>query len=69
MGIKERSSAQLRFLSEELKGSQCPLSPPTLVLTLATPTSYTSISSAEASPSVISYSFPVISFLRLFIAS
>ena len=33
-GINERSSARLSFLSEELKGSQCPLSPPTLFIFL-----------------------------------
>ena len=36
-GINERSSARLRFLSEELKGFQCPLSPSTPFLSLALP--------------------------------
>ena len=37
MGINERCAAWLRFLSEELKGFQCPLSPSTLLLALACP--------------------------------
>ena len=36
-GINERSTAQLSFLSEELKGFQCPLSPSNLILSLALP--------------------------------
>ena len=36
-GIDERSTARLRFLSEEIKGLQCPLSPSTLILSLSTP--------------------------------
>ena len=37
MGIKERSTAPLCFLSEELKGSRCLLSPSTLFCALAIP--------------------------------
>ena len=37
--INDRSSAWLGFLTEELKVSQCPLSPPSLVLSLAPPCS------------------------------
>ena len=37
MGINERSAAWLSFLSEELKGFQCPLSPYTLFLALSCP--------------------------------
>ena len=33
-GINKRSSARLSFLSEELKGFQCPLSPSTPFLSL-----------------------------------
>ena len=36
-GINERSSDRLGLLSEELKGSQCPFSTPTLFLALALP--------------------------------
>ena len=37
MGINERCTARLSFLSEELQGFQCPLSPSTLILFLAPP--------------------------------
>ena len=36
-GINERCSDRLRFLSEKLKGSQCPLSLPSLILSIAPP--------------------------------
>ena len=36
-GINVRSTTRLCFLSEELKGFQCPLSPSTLFPALATP--------------------------------